>query len=98
MNSPAPEQKNSELRPPPLTIGDVTARLPIIQGGMGVGVSMSGLATAVARAGGIGVLAAVLIGINEKDFMSNPTGGHIPCAGKADKGSKGGCSGRHSGR
>ncbi len=72
MNSPAPEQKNSELRPPPLTIGDVTARLPIIQGGMGVGVSMSGLATAVARAGGIGVLAAVLIGINEKDFMSNP--------------------------
>ena len=49
--------------PPPLTIGDLIAPLPIIQGGMGIGVSMSGLASAVARSGGIGVIAAVMIGI-----------------------------------
>jgi nitronate monooxygenase len=57
---------------PPLTIGDVTAPVPIIQGGMGVGVSMSGLASAVARAGGIGIIASVLIGMVEADFHKNP--------------------------
>ncbi|HBE79789.1 MAG TPA: nitronate monooxygenase, partial [Firmicutes bacterium] len=40
-----------------LNIGDFTTKLPIIQGGMGVGVSLSGLASAVANAGGIGVIA-----------------------------------------
>ncbi len=39
---------------------------------MGVGISMSGLASAVARAGGIGVVASVLIGLNQKDFYKNP--------------------------
>ena len=53
---------------PSLTIGNLTSRLPIIQGGMGVGVSLSGLATAVANAGGIGVIAAAAIGMNEPDF------------------------------
>ena len=60
--------------PPSLTIGNIESRLPIIQGGMGVGISMSGLASAVARAGGIGILASVLIGINEKDFYKDPQG------------------------
>ncbi|MBW1670231.1 MAG: nitronate monooxygenase [Deltaproteobacteria bacterium] len=60
--------------PPPLTIGDVTVPIPIIQGGMGVGVSMAGLASAVARAGGIGIIASVLIGMNEKDFHKDPRG------------------------
>ena len=55
----------------PLTIGDKTARLPIVQGGMGVGVSLSGLASAVANAGGIGVIAAAGIGMKEQDFYSN---------------------------
>jgi len=36
-----------------LQIGDLTVELPIIQGGMGIGVSMSGLAAAVANAGGV---------------------------------------------
>jgi len=58
--------------PPPLTIGDVTAPIPIIQGGMGVGVSMAGLASAAAKAGGIGVIASVLIGMDEKDFHKDP--------------------------
>lgn len=42
---------------PALKIGDVTSRLPIIQGGMAVRISMAPLAVAVAEAGGIGVIA-----------------------------------------
>ncbi|MEA1925757.1 MAG: nitronate monooxygenase family protein [Patescibacteria group bacterium] len=63
-----------EYAPPPLTIGNVTVPVPIIQGGMGVGISMAGLASAVARAGGIGVIASVLIGLNETDFHKDPQG------------------------
>ena len=65
---------DKSFNPPPLVIGDLIAPVPIIQGGMGVGISMAGLASAVARAGGIGVIASVLIGINEKDFYRNPQG------------------------
>ena len=43
----------------PLIIGDLTAKLPIIQGGMGIGVSLSRLASAVANEGGIGVISGV---------------------------------------
>ncbi len=50
-------EKEREL--PELVIGNLRARLPIIQGGMGVGISLSGLASAVANEGGIGVIAAV---------------------------------------
>ena len=46
-----------------LHLGDLVARLPIVQGGMGVGVSLSGLAAAVAQEGGIGVIAAAGIGM-----------------------------------
>ncbi len=42
---------------PALTIGGRTARVPVIQGGMAVRISMAPLAGAVARAGGIGVIA-----------------------------------------
>ncbi|HEY5549293.1 MAG TPA: nitronate monooxygenase [Coriobacteriia bacterium] len=42
---------------PSLTIGSVTARLPIIQGGMAVRISLAPLASAVAEAGGIGIIA-----------------------------------------
>src|SRR5688572_16083227 len=48
---------------PPLRIGECVARVPIVQGGMGVGVSLSGLASAVAREGGIGVIAGAAIGL-----------------------------------
>ena len=61
----------AERRPPALRIGDLTAPLPIIQGGMGVGVSLSGLAGAVAAAGGIGVIACAGIGMAEADFFQN---------------------------
>lgn len=42
---------------PSLTIGSRTARLPIVQGGMAVRISLAPLATAVAQAGGVGVIA-----------------------------------------
>lgn len=55
----------------PLVIGNKTARIPIVQGGMGVGVSLSGLAGAVAAEGGIGVISAAQIGFMEPDFLTN---------------------------
>jgi nitronate monooxygenase len=54
-----------------LRIGDLIAKLPIVQGGMGVGISMSGLASAVANEGGIGIIAAAAIGLFEPDCSSN---------------------------
>jgi NAD(P)H-dependent flavin oxidoreductase YrpB (nitropropane dioxygenase family) len=59
------------LRDKGLTIGDFTAKIPIIQGGMGVGISLSGLASAVANAGGIGVISAAGVGMFEKDCAKN---------------------------
>ncbi|RPI73998.1 MAG: nitronate monooxygenase, partial [Desulfobacteraceae bacterium] len=54
-----------------LKIGNLTVRLPIIQGGMGVGISLSGLASAVANEGGVGVIATAGIGMLEPDFAKN---------------------------
>ncbi len=55
----------------PLQFGDLTVPVPIVQGGMGVGVSLAGLASAVADAGGLGVLSAVGIGMLEGDLATN---------------------------
>jgi nitronate monooxygenase len=54
-----------------LRIGNIEARLPIVQGGMGVAISLSGLAAAVANEGGIGVISAALIGMREPDYRKN---------------------------
>jgi nitronate monooxygenase len=59
------------LTMPSLRIGRLEAKLPIIQGGMGVGISLSGLASAVANMGAIGVIAATGIGMLEPDFVTN---------------------------
>lgn len=56
----------------PLRIGDITLRKPIFQGGMGIGISLSGLAGAVAREGGAGTISAAQIGFMEEDFDENP--------------------------
>jgi NAD(P)H-dependent flavin oxidoreductase YrpB (nitropropane dioxygenase family) len=50
---------------PSLTIGNRTARLPIIQGGMAVRISMAPLAAAVAEAGGIGIIAGSGLSVEE---------------------------------
>ncbi len=49
----------------PLKIGDLIAKVPIIQGGMGVGVSLSNLAGNVAKNGAIGVISAAHAGYME---------------------------------
>lgn len=51
------------IKIPELKIGNLVAKLPIIQGGMGVGISMAGLASAVANTGGIGVISSVALGM-----------------------------------
>lgn len=56
---------------PQLIMDDLKARVPIIQGGMSVGISLSGLASAVAEAGGIGVIGAAGIGADEPDLKTN---------------------------
>lgn len=55
----------------PLVIGDKRAQLPLMQGGMGVGISLGGLAGAVAAQGGIGMISAAQIGFREPDFEEN---------------------------
>lgn len=52
-------------------IGDLKIRVPIIQGGMGIGVSLSGLASAVANMGGIGVISSVAIGLIDNKGSTN---------------------------
>ncbi|CAM2075995.1 MAG: nitronate monooxygenase family protein [uncultured Clostridium sp.] len=54
-----------------LKIGNLIAKLPIIQGGMGVGVSLSNLAGNVAKYGAIGVISAAHPGYLENDFEKN---------------------------
>lgn len=56
----------------PLIIGDYEIKYPIVQGGMGVGISLSGLAGAVSREGGLGTISAAQIGFQEPDYESNP--------------------------
>ena len=50
-----------------LKIGNFTIPVPIIQGGMGVGISLSGLAAAVANQGGVGVISAAGLGFVHKN-------------------------------
>ena len=54
-----------------LLLGNLIARVPIIQGGMGVGISLSRLSAAVANEGGIGVIATAGIGMNEPDYFKD---------------------------
>ena len=55
----------------PLVIGDLKIEKPVIQGGMGVGISLHRLAGAVAKAGGMGIISTAQIGFREPDFKTN---------------------------
>ena len=55
---------------------------PIIQGGMGVGVSLGNLAGHVAKCGGIGVISSVNAGYREKDFEKNPKEANLRALGQ----------------
>lgn len=63
----------------PLQIGNKIARLPLIQGGMGVGVSLSRLAGAVAKAGGVGIISTAQIGFEEPDFAEDSKTANLRC-------------------
>lgn len=54
-----------------MNIQNKILEVPIIQGGMGIGISLSGLAGAVAANGGMGVISSVNTGYREEDFNSN---------------------------
>lgn len=61
------------IRPKELRIGELTARLPLVQGGMSVGISLAGLASAVANEGGVGVIGTAGIGMFEADAFDPKT-------------------------
>ena len=81
----------------PLVIGDLIAKIPVIQGGMGVGVSLSSLAGAVALEGGIGVISTAQIGYREPEFDLHPIEANLKAIGeeirKAKEKAKGGIVG-----
>ena len=54
---------------PKLRIGHIEVDIPIIQGGMGVGISWENLAGAVAREGAVGVVSAVGTGYRHPDLV-----------------------------
>ena len=55
-----------------IKIGNKQSQYPIIQGGMGVGVSLHNLAGTVSKEGGIGIISMADIGYQEPDFNKNP--------------------------
>ena len=55
-----------------LTLGGKPLQVPILQGGMGVGVSLGGLAGAVAACGGMGCISTADAGYREPDFARDP--------------------------
>lgn len=61
----------------PLKIGSLTVEKPIIQGGMGVGISLGNLAGTVAKEGGVGIISAAQIGYREPDFDKDPVAANI---------------------
>lgn len=68
-----------------IKIGDKESKYPIIQGGMGVGVSLHKLAGNVSKEGGIGVISTADIGYQEEDFNTNPLKANIRAIGKEIK-------------
>ncbi len=68
-----------------IRIGDKQSKYPIIQGGMGVGVSLHKLAGTVSKEGGIGIISTADIGYQEEDFNTNPIKANLRAIGKEIK-------------
>lgn len=68
-----------------IKLGDKQSKYPIIQGGMGVGVSMHKLAGNVSKEGGIGIISTADIGYQEEDFNKNPMMANLRAIGKEIK-------------
>lgn len=69
----------------PLVIGELVVPKPVIQGGMGVGISLSSLAGAVAKAGGMGIISTAQIGFKEPDFADHSLEANLRAIGKEFK-------------
>lgn len=65
-----------------IIVGNKQSKYPIIQGGMGVGVSLHKLAGAVSKEGGIGIISTANIGYQEEDFNTNPLKANLRAIGK----------------
>ena len=65
----SPHKKQVNVKP--LKIGNLLITVPVIQGGMGVGISLSGLASAVANEGGVGIISSAGLGLLYKKFSTN---------------------------
>lgn len=68
-----------------LKIGNKESKYPIIQGGMGVGVSLHRLAGNVSKEGGIGIISTADIGYKEEDFNINPMKANLRAISKEIK-------------
>ena len=64
-----------------LKIGNLISKYPIIQGGMGVGVSMHNLAGNVAKEGGIGIISTADIGYQDEEFNKDPMKANLKAIG-----------------
>ena len=60
-----------------VTIRGKTLPLPILQGGMGIGISLDRLAGAVAACGGMGTISTAACGFQEPDFDRDPRGANL---------------------
>lgn len=65
-----------------IKLGNKMSEYPIIQGGMGVGVSMHKLAGSVSKEGGIGIISTADIGYQEEDFEKSPLKANLRAIGK----------------
>lgn len=77
-----PKRKGINMELKGIQVGDKISTYPIIQGGMGVGVSAHKLAGAVAKEGGIGIISTADIGYQEPDFETNPVEANLRAIGK----------------
>lgn len=75
-------QSENKIQAKALKIGDLFASVPVIQGGMGVGISLSNLAGAVAAEGGVGIISTAQIGFREPDFDTDPITANLRAIGK----------------
>ena len=73
---------------PGFEIGQKSCDTAIVQGGMGVGISLAGLANAVANEGGVGVIAANAIGMIEPDYFTDHIAANIKALRKEIKKTK----------
>ena len=65
-----------------LKIAEYSVPVPVIQGGMGVGISLSGLAGSVAACGGVGIISTAQIGYREPDYDTDPLEANLRAVGK----------------